>query len=85
MEGDIVLSDYRGTVLRFGWIGMILTIIALFATSSGLKRTLRIPLLLYLAVVLLHRSWMFFPPYMYFFTLLSAVLYKYENGTKRFA
>lgn len=81
-ERDIVLSDYRGTVLRFGWIGLILTIIALFAASSGLEKSLKIPLLLYLAIVFFHRSWMFFPPYMYYFAMLSVVLYKYEKDSK---
>ena len=82
VDREIVLSDYRGMVLRFGWVALILSLIALFAASSGLKKSYRIPVLLFLALVLLHRSWMFNPPYMYYFTMLSVVLYKYEKDSK---
>lgn len=83
MDRDIILSDYRGTILRLGWIGLILTIIAILAASSGLEKSLRIPLLLFLTIVFLHRSWMFYSAYMYYLTLLTSVLYKSEIVNKR--
>ena len=73
-QGDrnVILSDYRGFVLYYGWIGLLISWSILLALTYKLDKVIFISILLYSFIVFLHRSWMYFSPYMYFFVFLVA-------------
>ena len=71
-QGDrnVILSDYRGFVLYYGWIGLLISWSILLTLTYKLDKAVLVGVLLYFFIVFLHRSWMFFLPYMYFFAFL---------------
>ena len=73
-KGDkyVILSDYRGFILYYGWIGLLISWSILLALMYNLDKAIFLGVLLYVFIVFLHRSWMFFLPYMYFFVFLIA-------------
>lgn len=73
-RGDrkVILSDYRGMILYYGWIGLLICWSIIFTTIYKLDKVIFISTLLYAFIVFLHRSWMYFSPYMYFFMFLIA-------------
>lgn len=73
-QGDrnVILSDYRGFVLYYGWIGLLISWSILLALTYKLDKVIFISILLYSFIIFLHRSWMYFSPYMYFFVFLVA-------------
>lgn len=71
-DRNVVLSDYRGFILFYGWIGLLISWSILLALTYKLDKVIFISILLYSFIVFLHRSWMYFSPYMYFFVFLVA-------------
>lgn len=71
-DKNVVLSDYRGMILNYGWIGLMISWSILLALIYKLDKVLLIGVLLYIFIIFLHRSWMYFLPYMYFFVFLVA-------------
>ncbi len=68
------LSDYRGTILFIGLIGLILSIIPSVLIIRRARWRLLLSLLLSLILVYLHRGWMFYAPYIYFLSFLAITL-----------
>ncbi|MDD6184518.1 MAG: hypothetical protein PUB29_02680 [Bacteroidales bacterium] len=68
------LSDYRGTILFIGLIGLILSIIPSVLIVRRSNWRLRIALILSMTLVYLHRGWMFYAPYIYFLAFLAVTL-----------
>lgn len=71
----ITLSDYRGVILQYGLIGLILIILAIFSVTRLFPVKEKIQVILFLFLILLHRSWMFYAPYLYFLPFLLSRLY----------
>lgn len=76
-DSSAALSDYRGTILYMGFIGLVLSIIP----SIMIIRIVRLSkwrlvasLVLSIFLIYLHRGWMFFAPYVYFLEFLAVTL-----------
>ena len=69
-----MLSDYRVMILLVGLLGMSLSIIAYLSILSRTTRSLAIAMFLAYLLVLLHRSWMLYEPYLYTFALFSVIV-----------
>ena len=65
------LSDYRGTILYIGLIGLILSIIPSLLIIRQAKWRLALSLIMCLFLIYLHRGWMYYTPYIYFLTFLA--------------
>lgn len=76
----LVLSDYRGLVVRQGYIGFILIIFISLLTLSGTPLLLKISLFMSLLMIMLHRAWLFCEPFPYFMSFLACALFKYQIG-----
>ncbi len=71
----MVLSDYRGIIYSFGYVGMILSILTLLSIIFNVKSwKSRFAFIVALVLVFLHRAWMFNAPYLYFFSFLGVAL-----------
>ena len=77
-DSSSALSDYRGTILYMGVVGLALSI--LLSLSILMLRApwrLRISLFLCLFLVFLHRGWMMYYAYLFFLSYLAIAV----NGT----
>jgi len=70
-DEDVVLSDYRGVIVKSGMIGLILLILACFFTTRGVPLRTKSSLLFFMALVLIHRSWMYGSSYIFFLSFLA--------------
>lgn len=77
-DSDYVLSDYRGFIVRQGYIGFALVVLISLLTLSGAPLLLKISLFMSLMMIMLHRSWFFYEPFPYFMSFLACALYKYQ-------
>lgn len=77
-DDTIILSDYRGMLLHIGIIGLIISMFTAIKSSNGISWKTRIPIICTLCLVLLHRSWMFYAPYLYFIPYMVSTVYKYR-------
>jgi hypothetical protein len=68
------LSDYRGTIMYMGLIGLILSIIPSVLILTKAKWRLFIALGVSLFLVYLHRGWMFFSCYIFFLAFMAVSL-----------
>lgn len=68
------LSDYRGTIMYMGLIGLILSIIPSVLILTKAKWRLFIALGVSLFLVYLHRGWMFFSSYIFFLAFMAVSL-----------
>ena len=80
-DDDMVLSDYRGFILRKGFIGLTLVIIISLLTLVDVPFELKISLVLTLFMILMHRSWFFYEPFPYCMSFITCSLYKFKNST----
>ena len=71
-DDSIILSDYRGIIVKIGLIGLLLLAISAFFTTRGLSFREKSPLLFFHALVLIHRSWMYGSPYMFAMAFIAA-------------
>lgn len=74
-ETLITLSDYRGVILQYGVIGLILIIIAIVAVTRQFPPKKQAQFLAVLFWVLIQRSWMFYSYYLYFIPFMCSLLY----------
>lgn len=74
-ETLITLSDYRGVILQYGVIGLILIIIAILSVTRKYPKRAQIQVLAFLFLVLIQRSWMFYASYLYFLPFMCSILY----------
>lgn len=77
-DDSIILSDYRGMILRIGILGLMLSSLLAYVTSLGSPWKIRIPIILVLGLVFLHRAWMMYAPYLYLMSIMTVALYKYN-------
>lgn len=77
-DNFLVLSDYRGFIVRMGYIGFVLVLFITLLTILSAPLLLKISLFMSLLMILLHRSWLFYEPFPYFMSFLACVLYKYQ-------
>lgn len=73
-DTSAVISDYRGTILYMGLIGLILSIIPSVLIILKAKWKVFIALGVSLFLVYLHRGWMFFDCYIYFLAFMAVSL-----------
>lgn len=73
-DTSAAVSDYRGTILYMGLIGLILSIIPVVLIIRRAKWMLAVSLCLCLFLIYLHRGWMFFSSYIYFLAFLAVTL-----------
>lgn len=78
-DSDIILSDYRGFIVKMGLVGFILVILISVMSLSGSSFQLKLSLILTLFLIMLHRSWFFLEPFPYFMSFIACNLYKYNN------
>lgn len=69
-----MLSDYRGFIMNVGLIGFFLSFFAYFSILRNTNNKHALALILSYLLVLLHRSWMLYQPYIYTFAFLSVAL-----------
>lgn len=77
-----VLSDYRGIVFVYGYIGFILCLIVCLSLHKVVeKKELRIISLLIIALIISHRSWMLNSTFIYAIIFIGSLTYinKLEN------
>lgn len=73
-DNTVAISDYRGTILFMGLIGLILSIIPSVLIILHAKWRLALSLLASLLLIYLHRGWMYYTPYIYFLAFLAVSL-----------
>ncbi len=75
---EIVLSDYRGMLLRLGYIGFFLSLLWAYTSLLNAPFRLRICLIGAMILIYLHRAWMMQQPYIYFLVFLAVCVYNYH-------
>lgn len=75
-DDNFILSDYRGLILNMGVVGLILCIFMILGSTKHLPFTIRLAFVGALVLVLLHRSWFFYKPFLYIITFLGATVYQ---------
>ena len=70
------LSDYRGLILDMGIVGMALAILFFLAILFHTPFSLKIALGLSFFLIVLHRSWMLYPPYIFFLAFMAVLAYR---------
>ncbi|MEE3485970.1 MAG: hypothetical protein VZQ98_16840 [Bacteroidales bacterium] len=80
-DSSSALSDYRGTILYIGLIGLLLSIIASISILQikGYWR-LKVSLFLSLFLIYLHRGWMMYYAYLYFLSYLAIAVEAAETS-----
>jgi hypothetical protein len=79
-DSSLVLSDYRGFIVRMGYIGFLLVVLIALLSLSGVPLLLKISLFLSLLMIMLHRSWFFYEPFPYFMSFMACALYTYMSS-----
>jgi hypothetical protein len=74
-RGD-VLSDYRGMVINVGYVGVFLAIFIYLAIFVRTPLKIKIALGLSFFLVLLHRSWMLYQPYIFIEGFMAVIAYR---------
>ena len=75
VDSSSALSDYRGTILNIGLIGLLLSILTSFfilMTKGGWR--VKVSLFLSLFLVYLHRAWMMNYSFLYFLSYMAIAL-----------
>lgn len=72
VDDSMILSDYRGIILRVGLVGLFLLLVAIYGTILNSKGRLKFSLFCILMLVLLHRSWMYYLPYLFFMSYMAS-------------
>lgn len=75
-DDSIILSDYRGLILNIGIIGLFLLILAAFSLIYKVPLKVKFSLLCILLLVLIHRSWMFYSPYLFYMVYMATVVWR---------
>ncbi len=78
LEGDM-LSDYRGMILNIGIVGLVLSTLLYFWILRRTPLKVKIALGFAYFLVIIHRSWMLFSPYIFFLAFLAVFFYKEYN------
>ena len=78
-DNDMILSDYRGFIVRMGIIGLVFIVMISLMSISGAPFQLKVSLLLTLFLIMIHRSWFFYEPFPYFMSFLACTLFKYNR------
>ncbi len=78
----VVLSDYRGFILTLGIIGLVISLITAYCSLYNIRRRLyRFVFITILFLIYLHRSWMFYAPYIVTLCYLGSFLL--ENNFRK--
>ncbi len=81
IKEGFILSDYRFIIMLYGYIGMILIVSCILASSIGLAGNLfGFCMLLLAAIVFFHRAWMF--DQMYFYSIMLLMENAYSQNQK---
>lgn len=78
-DSFLVLSDYRGFIVKMGYIGLFLVVLLSLVSFVGASPLLKISLFLSLTMIMLHRSWFFYEPFPYFMSFMACSLYQYNQ------
>lgn len=78
-ETLITLSDYRGVILQYGVIGLLLIVMAIIFVSYRFTIRQRVQVLAFLFLVLIQRSWMFYASYFYFLPYMCSLLFSEQS------
>lgn len=81
IEPGECLSDYRGMIIYMGCVGMFLSILVYLTIISKIPIHLRISLMLSYLLIIVHRSFMLFEPYIYLYAFFVLILANNERLT----
>lgn len=70
------LSDYRGMILDMGVLGMCLAIIAYISIMINTPIKIKIALSFAFFLIIIHRSWMLYQPYIFFQAYIAVIAYR---------
>lgn len=71
---DVVLSDYRGLMMNIGLIGLIMVALVSFFIIKRCSWGVKVAVALSIFLIVIHRSWMCWAPYPYFFPFWAVAL-----------
>ena len=71
---DVVLSDYRGLMMNIGLIGLIMVALVSFFIIKRCSWGVKVAVALSIFLIVVHRSWMCWAPYPYFFPFWAVAL-----------
>ena len=82
---DLVLADYREFLYDSGFYGLLLLIIIFFGIFVKVKVQYIILFAPVILLIFLHRSWMFWYPYVYILPIIAfgAYIYKSNIGNQK--
>lgn len=83
IEPGECLSDYRGMIIYMGCVGLFLSILVYLTIIHKIPLDLRMSLILSFSLILLHRSFMLFEPYIYIYAFLVLVFAGTDSITKK--
>ena len=75
-DDSIILSDYRGLLLNIGIVGLFLLMFASLFLVYKMPLKVKFSLLFLLLLVLIHRSWMFYSPYLFYMVYMATVVWR---------
>ncbi len=73
------LSDYRGMIMTLGWVGLLLSVSITVILVWGIRKDFALSLVMAFSLILLHRSWMLFLPYVNFLSFLAISIVPYRQ------
>ena len=79
IEPGECLSDYRGMIIYMGCVGLFLSILVYLTIIRKIPLDLRMSLILSFSLILLHRSFMLFEPYIYLYAFFILILADFDN------
>lgn len=79
-DDSYVLSDYRGTIVSRGIIGLALNVLLFLAIIAWNPKKVVISFSIVFLVIILHRSWMFQGLYVYFLFLMGINANNYHSS-----
>jgi hypothetical protein len=81
-DDSIILSDYRGLILNIGILGLLLLIFVMLSLVYKVPFMIKFSFLCMLILVVLHRSWMFYSPYLIYMVYMATVVLKNHDIIK---
>lgn len=73
------LSDYRGMIVYMGIIGMVLSIMSYLMILLKIPLKMKLSLICFYFLIIVHRSFMLFEPYIYLYAFFILILANFDN------
>lgn len=79
IDSGYALSDYRGMILHVGLLGVCLSILFYLSILIKTPSKMGIALGLTFFLIIIHRSWMLYEPYIFFFSFMAMTIHRGEE------